>query len=534
VAEYQDPTPQEPAAAQKLQVNAKIKAKRLISSSGIVSAMTLLSRLLGMVRDILVAQTLGASALADAFFVAFKVPNFLRRLFAEGAFSQAFVPVLSEYKLSGRVEVRALLAPVVGILGGATFVVSILAMIFAPTLVWVVAPGFVQIPDKLAITSEMMRITFPYLFFVSLVACASGVLNTYQIFAPSAFAPVLLNATMIAALVWFAPAMDQPALALAWSVVIAGALQLLLHWLYLAKIGLLVWPRFQLGHPGVKKIFRLMGPGIFGVSVSQINLLLDTVLASFLVSGSVAWLYYADRLVELPLGVFGIAIATVILPHLSSHHQSKTGTNFRDTLDWGVRWVVVLGLPAAAAMLVLAQPILMTLFFYGEFELVDVQQSAAALQAYCLALLPFMLIKIFATGYFSRQDTKTPVKIGILAMGVNMLANLALIWHFDHVGLALATGISAWLNAGLLYRGLHRQAVYRLDRTTLAFSFQVLLATGAMVLGLVLLQSVLIEWQSLGILGRVAQLGGLIIAGLACYGAIMWILGVRPGHLREP
>ena len=340
--------------------------------------MTLLSRVLGLVRDVLIAQLLGAGTSADAFFVAFKVPNFLRRLFAEGAFSQAFVPVLSEYKVQGKLEVRRLLRPVMGALGAITILISILAMFFSPYLVWVVAPGFASDPEKIALTAQMMRLTFPYLFFVSVMACASGVLNTYRIFAPSAFAPVILNLCMILALLVVSPLLDVKAMALAWSVALAGLLQLLLHLGFLARIQLLVWPSWQWRHPGVKKILVLMTPAIFGVSVSQINLLLDTVLASFLAEGSVSWLYYADRLIELPLGVFGIAIATVILPHLASQHVDLSTKGFQMTLDWAVRWVVALGIPAACAMMVLAEPILVSLFYYGAFALEDVAQSVAA------------------------------------------------------------------------------------------------------------------------------------------------------------
>lgn len=508
--------------------------RRLLSSSSLVSVMTLLSRVMGLVRDVLIAQMLGAGTNADAFFVAFKVPNFLRRLFAEGAFSQAFVPVLSEYKIKGKDEVRALLRPVLGTLGGATFLLCVVAAIFAPYVVWLVAPGFSDTPDKMAMTSDMMRITFPYLFFVSLMACASGVLNTYRIFAPTAFSPVLLNLCMIGALLVAAPIMFEPAMALACAVALAGLLQLLLHLYFLARINVLVWPSFNWRHSGVIKILTLMTPAVFGVSVSQINLLLDTILASFLINGSVSWLYYADRLVELPLGVFGIAIATVILPHLSSQHVALSVKGFAATLDWAFRWVITLGVPAAMAMIVLAQPILITLFFYGEFSLIDVKQSAAALQAYSLALLPFMLIKVLATGYFSRQDTKTPVKIGILAMVVNMIANLALVWNFAHVGLALATGLSASLNAGLLYRGLARQGVFKLSKETFIFLLKVFAGSTIMVVVLHVLNLQLEAWVGLQFWQRILWLSFIIFAGLTTFFLSLWCMGLRISHLREP
>lgn len=510
------------------------KGSRLLSSSTLVSAMTLLSRVLGLVRDILIAQFLGAGSSADAFFVAFKVPNFLRRLFAEGAFSQAFVPVLSEYKLKSKEDVRQLIKPVMGALGSITLGLCVIAALFAPAVVWLVAPGFSDTPDKMALTSEMMRITFPYLFFVSTMACASGVLNTYGVFAPSAFSPVLLNVTMIAAIVFVSPVLDTQSMALAWAVAIAGMLQLLLHLYYLAKIDLFVWPAYNWKHPGVRRILKLMAPAVFGVSISQINLFLDTILASFLEDGSVSWLYYADRLIELPLGIFGIAIATVILPHLSTQHASKSTKGFGDTLDWGARWVVVLGIPAAVAMVVLAEPILVSLFYYGAFALSDVIKSAEALQAYTLALLSFMLIKVFATGYFSRQDTKTPVKIGIIAMVVNMVANIILIQFFAHVGLALATALSAFINAFLLYHGLSKAGVFSIKKETWFFVGRVFAASIVMVSSLLLLDLSTATWADWEFWMRIAVLIGAIVLGFSVFIGSLFIFGVRPKDLKEP
>lgn len=505
----------------------------LLSSSTVVSAMTLLSRMLGLIRDILIAQLLGAGSSADAFFVAFKVPNFLRRLFAEGAFSQAFVPVLSEYQRLGKLEVRQLLSPVIGVLGGVTFFLCLVAIIFAPAVVWIVAPGFSESPDKMALTTTMMRFTFPYLFFVSVMACASGVLNTYKVFAPSAFAPVLLNLCLIGALVFISPLLSTPAMALAMAVTLAGFLQLLLHLFFLERLQLLVLPRLSWSHPGVKKILVLMAPAIFGVSVSQINLLLDTILASFLADGSVSWLYYADRLIELPLGVFGVAIATVILPHLSSQHTNASILGFKKTLDWGVRWVVMLGVPSAFAMILLAEPILISLFYYGEFALIDVEKSAQALRAYSLALMPFMLIKIFATGFFSRQDTKTPVKIGIIAMVLNMVANLIFVWHFEHVGLALATSVSASINALLLYRGLAKRDVFNVSQDTLYFIIKVLAASTLMISILYFCSFDISFWVGCLFWQRFLALSGIIVLGLTVFFVAIWLLGIRPVHLSE-
>jgi len=489
--------------------------------------MTLISRVMGLIRDVLIAHMLGAGSFADAFFVAFKVPNFLRRLFAEGAFSQAFVPVLSEYKVKGQQQVKALIGPVIGALGGVTFLVCLVAIFAAPVLTWLAAPGFAADPEKMLLTTEMMRITFPYLFFISLMAIASGVLNTYHIFGPSAFAPVILNASMITALLLQGLMPEQPVYLLAWAVLVAGFLQFLMHLPYLKAIGVLTWPQWNWQHPGVRKILRLMGPAVFGVSVSQINLLLDTILASFLVNGSVSWLYYSDRLIELPLGVFGIAIATVILPNLSTSHANEGKEAFRHTIDWGLRCVLALGLPAAVAMFILAEPILTTLFQYGLFNSEDVLKSAASLRAYTFGLVPFMLIKVLATGYFSRQDTRTPVKIGIFAMIVNMVANLALVWHFDHVGLALATSFSACVNAGLLYYGLVKQNVFHLSRLSILVCIRLCAASLVMGIGVWYLNDTQSQWFVWSIWQRCWHLLLLVSGGIVIYLASLFAFGAR-------
>ena len=402
--------------------------------------MTMLSRVLGLVRDMVIARYFGAGAGADAFFVAFKIPNFLRRLFAEGAFAQAFVPVLSSYRQQESItEVRRLVNAVAGVLGLVLLGVTAVAMLGAPLLTAVFAPGFLDDDLKFGLASDMLRITFPYLLLVSLTAFAGSILNSYDRFAVPAFTPVLLNLAMISAAIFLSPLMEMPVIALAWGVFIAGALQLFFQLPFLMQLGLMPRPKVDYRHEGVSRIMKLMVPALFGVSVSQINLLLDTVLASFLQTGSVSWLYYSDRLSELPLGVFGIAIATVILPSLSRKHAAESAGQFAATLDWAVRAVLLIGLPAALALALLAEPLIATLFHYGEVTDRDVTMAAQSLRAYSAGLLAFMLIKVLAPGYFARQDTKTPVKIGIIAMVANMAFNLALIFPLAHAGLALAT-----------------------------------------------------------------------------------------------
>ncbi|WP_232825108.1 murein biosynthesis integral membrane protein MurJ [Salinicola endophyticus] len=499
----------------------------------VVSVMTLLSRMLGLVRDVVIATLLGAGSGADAFFVAFKIPNFMRRLFAEGAFNQAFVPVLSEYATQRtRAEVRELLDAVSGSLSVVLALITALAIAAAPWLVWLFAPGFKADPGKLALTAEMLRLTFPYLLLISLTAFAGSVLNTWERFAVPAFTPVLLNLSLIGAALWLTPWMSDPALGLAWGVLIAGAAQLLFQLPFLLRLGLMPRPRLGFRHPGVRRILRLMTPALFGVSVSQINLLLDTVLASFLVSGSVSWLYYSDRLVELPLGVFGIAIATVILPALSKRHAEQSREHFARMLDWALRMVLLIGLPAALALVLLAEPLLVSLFHYGAMTDHDVVMAARSLRAYALGLLAFMLIKVLAPGYFARQDTKTPVKIGIVAMVANMVMNLALIVPLAHAGLALATALSAFLNAGLLGRGLHRQGVLRFQPGWGRYAFQVVGGCALMALGLWWLTPDWHQWTAWHAPRRVGCLLGLVVGGATLYFVWLALTGVRLRHFR--
>ena len=505
----------------------------LMRSGLVVSAMTMLSRVMGLVRDVVVATFLGAGNGSDAFFVAFKIPNFLRRLFAEGAFNQAFVPVLSEYSTQRtKQEIRELLNAVAGSLTALLALITALAMLGAPWLVWLFAPGFGRDPDKLAMTADMLRLTFPYLLLISLTAFSGSVLNTWNRFAVPAFTPVLLNISLIGAALFLMPLMEEPAMALAWGVLIAGAAQLAFQVPFLLRLGLLPtpWPNFA--HDGVKRILKLMAPALFGVSVSQINLLLDTVLASLLAVGSVSWLYYSDRLVELPLGVFGVAIGTIILPALSKRHAEQSTEHFSAMLDWAIRVVLLLGVPAALALAVLAEPFLITLFHYGAMTDNDIQMAAMSLRAYAFGLVAFMLIKVLAPGFFARQDTKTPVKVGIIAMVANMLFNLLLIWPLAHAGLALATALSAFLNAGLLGYLLYRQQVLVFQPGWRRYAVQLV---GGCVLMSVALMLVSPDWQGwleFGLWQRVSWVAGLVVLGGGLYFIWLTALGLRLRHFK--
>lgn len=504
----------------------------LLRSTGIVSAFTLLSRVLGLVRDVVVANYFGAGGGADAFFVAFKIPNFFRRLFAEGAFSQAFVPVLSEYRTKrSHEEVQLLVSHVAGSLGMVLFLATVLCVAFAPAVTWLFAPGFAKAGDKFDLAVDMLRLTFPYLLLISLTALVGSILNSYGRFGVPAFTPVLLNLVLVASAVLVSPLIDPPIMALAWGVMVAGVVQFVFQLPHLRRLQLLVRPRWGWKDEGVKRIMTLMIPALFGVSVAQINLLLDTVLASFLKDGSVSWLYYSDRLMELPLGVFGIAIATVILPSLARKHVSQNGDEFSDTLDWGVRIIMLVGMPASIALILLAQPLLVTMFQYGEFSPRDVAMSALSLQAYGAGLMGFMLIKVLAPGFYARQDTKTPVKIGIWAMVANMAANLALIVPFAHTGLAAATSFSAFLNAGLLYRGLRKADVYRPPADWWLFWLRLGLASVAMAAVVLLLNQELEQWLAWGWQQRTLWLGLLVVTGMGVYMLALLACGLRPRHL---
>lgn len=518
-------------------------SKRLLKSGIIVSTMTLLSRVLGLVRDVVIANIIGAGAAADVFLFANRIPNFLRRLFAEGAFSQAFVPVLAEYQKSGDMtKTREFIAKVSGTLGGLVTIVTLLAMVGSPVVAAIFGTGWFmdwlhdgENAHKFEQASLLLRITFPYLWFITFVALSGAILNTIGKFGVMSFSPVLLNVAMIATALFLAPQLDSPDLALAIGIFLGGLLQFLFQIPFLKKAGLLVKPKWAWHDEGVKKIRTLMIPALFGVSVSQINLLLDTFIASFLMTGSISWLYYSDRLLEFPLGLFGIAISTVILPTLARQHVNKADNpqsveDFRRTMDWGVRMILLLGVPAMIGIAILAEPMLLTLFMRGEFRLNDVQAAALSLWAFNSGLLSFMLIKILANGYYARQDTKTPVKIGIIAMISNMGFNILAFW-FGYVGLAIASAMSATLNAFLLYRGLAKADVYHFSRQSAVFFVKVFIA--ALIMGGLVwhFSPDLTSWNAMSFLKRVHWLVWLITIAAVSYLGSLVVLGIRKEHL---
>ncbi len=526
---------------------------KLLKSTLTVGGMTLVSRITGLIRDIAFAQFLGSGLMADAFFVAFRIPNFFRRIFAEGAFSAGFVPVYAEYESRySEHQVRAFLDLMAGRFGLILLGLTLLGVVGAPGLVSIIAPGFEDNSEKYHATVVALRFTFPYLMFVSLVAMAGAILNTRDRFAVPAVTPVLLNFCLIGAVFGLLPLMANGAVALSLGVLAAGFIQLGFQLPFLRIERRLPRPRVvakgeedRVGSAGVRRVFTLMLPAVFGVSVAQINLLVNTILASFLVTGSVSWLYYSDRLMEFPLGVFGIALATVILPALSTQVAgNSTGIYFR-TIDWALGLVMIVTIPAMVALASLAYPLMVVLFHYGEFSSHDALMASYSLMAFSPGLLGFVMVKVLAPGFYAREDTRTPVRVGMVAMLVNALAAgvLTLVFQLGHVGLALATSISGLLNAVLLYHYLARDTGYRpgiggnqgVGRSSWGvFVAKVVLASAIM--GAVLLQVTGDPqgWVSSSVIERVIRLMMWIGLGSVVYFVCLYLLGIRLHDFSRP
>jgi putative peptidoglycan lipid II flippase len=513
----------------------------ILRNTTTVSIMTLVSRVSGMLRDMMYSQVFGAGPLMDAFFIAFKIPNFLRRLSGEGAFSQAFVPVVSEYRIRrSQAEVRELVDGVAGTFGVALFVITLIGVIAAPVIIFMFAPGFRSSGGRFDLAVDMLRWTFPYLFFISLVSLASGVLNSYGRFGSAAFAPVLLNLIMIVTAYLIAPNTPNPGVVLAIGVFVAGIIQLAFLWPFMVRLGVAGLPRWNWAHEGVRRVARLMLPGIFGSSVAQVSLLLDSLVASFLLTGSISWLYYADRLVEFPMGMFTIALATVVLPALSAHHASQSPERFSTTLDWSVRLVFLFVTPAAVGLLVLAGPLIATIYGYGRFDARDVEMATYALMAYSLGLIGFSMVKVLAPGYFARQDTRTPVRVGMISLVVNMTCNVGIVlplakagFPAPHALLAVSTGLSAFVNSTLLFRGLKHAGVYRAAPGWSRFAGQVCLANLAMAALLWWMAGDTGGWLELHAGHRALRLMVCVLGGAAVYFAALWLCGLRLRDLRR-
>ncbi len=515
-----------------------------LRSTGIVGSMTLLSRITGLAREMVLARTFGGtSGIIDAFLIAWQIPNYLRRLFAEGAFSQAFVPVVSEYRVKrSHEEARDLVDSVAGTLGTFLAAVSLLGVLIAPLLILLFAPGFRQDIPKFDLTVDMLRWTFPYLLFVSLTALAGGVLNSYQRFAMPASASTLLNIIGIIVAAWIAPRTANPGVTLAIGVFVAGVAQLVFLLPSMVRLGLLRKPRWNWQHEGVRRIGSLMLPAIIGSSMGQLGLVLNSVIASFLVTGSIAWLNWADRLVEFPLGVFSIALATVILPSLSSHHAEESPQRFSATIDWAMRLVCLIVIPACVALFVLAGPLTVVIFNYGAFVTTDVYMTTYALMAFSFALFGWSVVKVLAPGYFARQDTRTPVRTAMQSLALNMSLNVIYVVVLlslgklqtpgAHVGLALTNGIAALCNAWFLYSGLRKQQVFLPAPGWKALIARVIGACVAMAVALYFLGGHIEDWLSRGGVERVIRLTACVAGGGLTYFAALWLLGGRVDQFR--
>ncbi|HGJ5882971.1 murein biosynthesis integral membrane protein MurJ [Arsenophonus sp.] len=500
----------------------------LLKSLAAISSMTMFSRILGFIRDAIIARFFGAGAATDAFFVAFRLPNLLRRIFAEGAFSQAFVPILAEYKnQQGDEATRTFIAYVSGLLTLILAIVTLAGILAAPWIIYITAPGFTDTPDKFDLTVRLLRITFPYILLISLVSLAGAILNTWNRFSVPAFAPTLLNISMIISVLLLAPYCEPPIISLGWGVFAGGILQLLYQLPYLQKIGMLVLPRISFRNSGVWRVLKLMGPAIIGVSVSQISLIINTIFASFLQSGSVSWMYYADRLMELPTGVLGVALGTILLPSLAKSFSTGDHQEYQRLMDWGLRLCFLLALPCAIALAILAEPLTVSLFQYGNFTAYDAVMTQRALIAYCVGLMGLIVVKVLAPGFYSRQDIKTPVKIAIITLILTQLMNLAFIGSLKHAGLALSIGLAACFNALMLYWQLRRQAIFSPLAGWGKFLLKLIAALIVMVAVLLLLLNFMPPWEQGNMLMRITRLLLVVFAGAMSYFAALFIFGFR-------
>ena len=500
----------------------------LLRALSTVSGMTLLSRITGLARESLKAAIFGAGAQMDAFEAAFRLPNILRRMFAEGAFSQAFVPILAEYhRQRGEDATRDLVGRVGSLMACVLLGVTVLGVLAAPWLVYVLASGFAATPGKVALTADLIRIVFPYILFVSLVSLAGGVLNVYRRFAIPAFTPVLLNLSIIGAAVFLSRYFDPPILALAWGVFIGGVAQLAFQIAPLARIGMLPRFRFDWRDEGVRRVLLLMGPAVLGVSAAQISALINTQLASLLGDGRISWITYADRLMEFPSALLGVALGTVLLPTLAKHHSEGQLAEYSALLDWGLRLAFLLALPAAFALWLLAVPLITTLYQYGKFGIHDVWQTRAALLGYSVGLLALILVKILAPGFYARQQIKTPVKIAFVTVLVTQTIAVILMWPLGHAGLTLATSLGACVNASLLFWFLRRNGTYVAQPGWFLFLCRLLVALGVLAAALHFMAGPAQWWLDAGLWAKVGRLSGIVAAGAAVYFGALFLLGFR-------
>ncbi|KTD79230.1 murein biosynthesis integral membrane protein MurJ [Legionella waltersii] len=509
------------------------KKQSLLRSTSLVSLMTFISRMMGFIRDMVLANFFGAQAGMDAFFVAFRIPNFMRRLFAEGAFAQAFVPVLAEYqKTRSPEDVRTFIARISGYLSTVLSIVTVIGIVAAPVIVFLFAPGFSHDSHRAELATQMLRITFPFLMLVSLTAMAGAVLNTYGYFGVPAFTPVLLNISMILAAMYLCPVLPQPVIGLAWGVLIAGIVQLLFQVPFLHQRKLLIRPRLVRDDQGVNKVLKLMIPALFGVSIAQLNLMVDSIFASYLKIGSVSWLYYTDRLTDFPLGVFGVAIATVILPHLSRKHVEQNSDQYSRALDWGLRLILLIGIPAGIGLSVFSLPLIASCFAYGKFSAYDAIQTQKSLIMLGSGVPAFMMVKVLASGFYARQDISTPVKVGAISMIVNTILCFIFVWHLAHAGLTLASALAGYVNCGILMVLLIKRDLFKPSSGWIKFIGQLLVANLAVAVYLFFMSGSVDYWMSFHPLSRLTLLMSHVFAAIVIYFLALVIMGLRPKQFR--
>ncbi|AMA65137.1 putative peptidoglycan biosynthesis protein MurJ [Candidatus Arsenophonus lipoptenae] len=493
-----------------------------------VSIITIFSRILGFIRDTFIAHFFGASVVTDAFFISFKLPNILRRIFAEGAFSQSFIPILGEYKNKEHIDtIRNFISYVAGLLILILFIITVLGILVAPWIIYIIAPGFIDIPDKFDLTVRLFRITFPYILFISLVSFISSILNTWNKFSVPAFSPILLNISMIMSMLFLVPYCEFPILALSWGVFIGGILQLLYQIPFLKGMGLLVLPRISMQHIGVLRVIKLMGSAIIGVSISQISLMINTVLASFLESGSISWIYYADRLMEIPSGILGSTIGTILLPSLSKSFSTGNYREYQCLINWGLRLCFLLALPCTIVLAIFAKPLIISLFQYGNFSSYDTTMTFRALIAYCIGLMGLIIVRILATVFYSRKDIKTPIKIAFVSLILTQLMNIIFIKLLQHVGLILSISLSACINAFMLYWQLLRQGIFIPSLNWGNFLLKLSASLMIMTIILVLILQYIPLWEEEIMLIRISWLLIVFFIGIISYFIALFVFGFR-------
>ena len=517
--------------------------ERFLKNTAVVSVFTMLSRVFGYIRDALMFIFISnASGALDAFFVAFRIPNFFRRIFGEGALSTAYIPVLSDYKTKEeKSEVKEFIDSSITTISLILLIVSVIGVLIAPILIYLIAPGFINSDTgQYDLSVSLLKITFPYMLFICLTAIAGSILNTYDNFAYPAVTPVILNLTLIISVLFFVPYFDEPVFALAWGLLIGGVIQLIFQVYPIIKLGLFPKIKFNSKHPGIKKIKEIMLPMIFGSSVTQINMIFDTVIASFLITGSIGWLYMSDRFVELPLALFGISIATVLLPKLSEYYNESDDDSYNKTLNWGFKLAILISFPTMLGLILLSDPILITLLNYKEFSSNDVYMTSIALIAFSLGLPGMIGAKILITNYYSRKDTRYPVNAALKAVICNFILNITFVvilvktnFNGAHIGLALATSISAYVNFFFLLSTAVKTKIFSIDKNTIMILLKSIAATFVMSIFILFFDLSKKTWMNYSLTDRVGNLFLLIISASIIYFAMLYLFNTKLQKIKK-